>query len=102
MTAPGSITETAFISVQPGSEQEFLAALQRDGIDVLRRAKGFQGISIKRGIERPSVFQLTLMWERLEDHTEAFRGGPLFTEWRAVISPFFAEAPNVEHWHDIN
>lgn len=94
------ITETAFISVQPGREADFLTAVKEQGIEVLKRATGFIDISIKRGVERPSTFQLTLHWEKLEDHTEAFRGGPLFVEWRAIISPFFAEAPNVEHWID--
>lgn len=96
------ITETAFISVQPGVEEKFVEALKDGGLAVLNRAQGFRSIEIKRGIERPSTFQLTLQWDRLEDHTEAFRGGPLFTEWRAVISPFFAEAPNVEHWISVD
>lgn len=96
------ITETAFISVVPGQESAFLAALNERGIAVLQRAEGFQSIAIKRGVERPSTFQLTLHWNTLEDHTEGFRGGPLFPEWRAVISPFFAEAPQVEHWEPIH
>lgn len=94
------ITESAFITVKPGQEAAFLGAVKSDGVKVLERATGFIDIDIKRGIERPSTFQLTLHWETLEDHTEKFRGGPLFTEWRAVISPFFAEPPQVEHWQD--
>jgi hypothetical protein len=26
------------------------------------------------------------------------RGGPLFTEWRAIVGPFFAAPPQVEHF----
>lgn len=95
------VTETAFISVQPGTESAFLHAVKESGVAVLKRAEGFRTLSIKRGVERPSTFQLTLQWDTLEDHTEKFRGGPLFIEWRAVISPFFAEPPNVEHWNDV-
>ena len=51
-----------------------------------------------RGIERPSAFLLVIAWETLEDHTVGFRGGELFVEWRALIGPFFAEPPEVEHW----
>lgn len=91
-------TETAFISVMPGQEAQFLRALRESGIPVLQRADGFHSIQILRGVERPSTFQLTLQWERLEDHTEGFRNGPLFLEWRSIISPFFAEPPQVEHW----
>ena len=49
-------------------------------------------------VERPHVFMFTIGWETLEDHTVAFRGGPLFAEWRAIVGPFFAAPPAVEHF----
>jgi hypothetical protein len=27
-----------------------------------------------------------------------FRQSPLFAEWRAIVGPFFAAPPNVEHF----
>ena len=39
-----------------------------------------------------------IYWETLEDHNVAFRGGPLFAEWRAIVGPFFAKPPAVEHF----
>lgn len=91
------ITEVAFMTVHPGQESEFLAALEQAKL-VVAQAHGFRGIDVKRGVERPSTFMLTLQWETLEDHTEGFRGGPLFPEWRGHIGSFFAEPPVVEHW----
>jgi heme-degrading monooxygenase HmoA len=91
------ILESATISVQPGREDEFLVALE-EGKRVLAQARGWREIRVHRGIERPSVFLLAITWETLEDHTEGFRGGDLFGQWRAVIGPFFAEPPDVEHW----
>lgn len=91
------ILETATISVEPGKEEQFLAALEQ-AKEVLAQARGWAGIRVHRGIERPSVFQLAISWETLEDHTEGFRGGDLFVQWRALIGPFFAEPPQVEHW----
>ena len=41
---------------------------------------------------------LAIEWETLENHTVDFREGPLFPQWRAIIGPFFASAPDVEHW----
>ena len=32
------------------------------------------------------------------DHTIGFRQSPAFTEWRDIVGPFFAGAPNVEHY----
>ena len=41
---------------------------------------------------------LQIFWDTLEDHTVGFRQSPLFTEWRAIVGPFFAAPPHVEHF----
>jgi heme-degrading monooxygenase HmoA len=93
------IIETAYITVTPGREAEFLVALE-EGKKILAQATGFKHVHVSRGIERDNVILLQIAWETLENHTVDFRGGELFPHWRAVISPFFAEgtAPAVEHW----
>lgn len=91
------ITEIAFMSIVPGQEDAFLAALEEAKL-VIARADGFRSLRIQRGIERPSTFVLTIEWDTLEAHTVGFRQGPLFAEWRSHIGPYFAEAPLVEHW----
>ena len=93
------ILETAFISITPGREEEFIAAVTKFGMPILQQATGFESVRIQRGIERNSTILLILKWQTLEDHTVGFRQGPLFAQWREVISPFFAQAPEVEHWH---
>lgn len=94
------IVEMATMSVVPGREEEFLAALEQAKA-VLARAAGWRSVSVHRGIERPSTFLLAIGWDTLEDHTERFRGGDLFVQWRALIGPFFAEPPQVEHWEPV-
>ena len=91
------IMETAYMTVKEGQEDAFLAALEQAKL-VVAQAKGFNVIHVHRGIERPSTFLIAIGWDSLEDHTVGFREGPLFPEWRSHISPFFAEAPQVEHW----
>jgi heme-degrading monooxygenase HmoA len=91
------IIETAFVHVKPGMESEFLVALE-SAKKVLAQAKGWKSITVKRGIERPSVIMLQIEWETLENHTVDFREGPLFAEWRSIIGPFFDSPPDVEHW----
>jgi len=91
------IIETATMAVVPGREDEFLAALEQ-AKQVLAQADGWRELHVHRGVERPSTFLLAIGWETLEDHTEGFRGGPLFGQWRALIGPYFAEPPEVEHW----
>lgn len=41
---------------------------------------------------------LTVEWDSLEAHTVGFRQSPAFAEWRALIGPYFAEPPQVEHF----
>ena len=43
-------------------------------------------------------FVLQIFWDTLEDHTVGFRESELFTQWRAIVGPFFAAPPQVEHF----
>jgi heme-degrading monooxygenase HmoA len=96
------ILELADIRIRPGEQAAFEAAIQH-GIDsVVSRAQGFSGANVNHGIESPERYLLQIVWETLEDHTLHFRGGPLFAEWRAIVGPFFAAPPQVEHFELLN
>lgn len=92
------ILEVADIRIHPGRQAEFDEAIQRGLTSVISRARGFKGWKVNKGVESPDRYLLMIFWETLEDHTEHFRGGPLFTEWRAIVGPFFASPPVVEHF----
>lgn len=92
------ILEIADIRIAPGRQAEFEAAIQRGIAEVVTRARGFRGFKVNKGIESPERYVLMIFWDTLEDHTVHFRGGPLFAEWRAIVGPFFAAPPQVEHF----
>lgn len=92
------ILEIADIRVQPGQQQAFEQALQHALATVASQAQGVKGWSVNRCIETPERFVLQIWWATLEDHTVGFRQGPLFAQWRAIIGPFFAQPPHVEHF----
>jgi heme-degrading monooxygenase HmoA len=92
------ILEVADIRIQPGQQAAFDEAIQRGLSTVISRAKGFRGWKVNKGIESPERYLLMIFWDTLEDHTVGFRGGPLFAEWRAIVGPFFASPPVVEHF----
>ena len=92
------ILEIADIRVLPGQQAAFEEALQRALRTVASQAQGMLGWTVTRGVESPERFMLQIVWATLEDHTVGFRQGPLFGQWRAIIGPFFAQAPQVEHF----
>jgi len=92
------ILEIADIRIQPGKQAEFDAAIQRGVETVASKAKGFRGYKVNRGVESPERYILMIYWETLENHTVDFREGTLFPQWRAIVGPFFAAPPVVEHF----
>ena len=93
------ILEVADIRIQPGRQAEFDEAIERGLRTVISQAQGFKGWKVNKGIESPERYVLQIFWETLEDHTVGFRQGPLFPEWRAIVGPFFAQPPVVEHFN---
>ena len=93
------ILELADIRIPPGKNAEFDAAIQRGVETVISQSRGFRGYKVNKGVESPDRYILMIYWETLEDHTVHFRGGPLFAQWRAIVGPYFAQPPVVEHFN---
>ncbi len=92
------ILEIADIRIAPGQQAAFEEAIQRAVSTVASQAAGMLGWQVHKGIESPERFVLQIVWATLEDHTVGFREGPLFAPWRAIVGPFFAQPPVVEHF----
>jgi heme-degrading monooxygenase HmoA len=92
------ILEVADITIPKGRNAEFDDAIARGITTVISQAEGFRGWKVNRGIESTERYLLMIFWDTLEDHTVRFRGGPLFAQWRAIVGPFFAQPPVVEHF----
>ena len=92
------ILELADIRIHPGRQAEFDAAIVRGVETVIAHAKGFCGYKINKGVESPERYLLTIFWATLEDHTVGFRQSESFAQWRSIVGPYFAAAPQVEHF----
>jgi heme-degrading monooxygenase HmoA len=92
------ILEVADIRIAPERQAEFDQAICHGLNTVICTAKGFRGYKVNKSVESPGRYLLMIYWETLEDHTVAFRGGPLFAQWRAIVGPFFTQPPLVEHF----
>ncbi|HEX9530104.1 MAG TPA: antibiotic biosynthesis monooxygenase [Acidimicrobiales bacterium] len=94
------ILEHAALEVVPGREEAFETAFGR-ARGIISSAPGFRSLRLGRCIEIPNRYVLLVEWERLEDHTEGFRGSPAFQEWRALLHHFYNPFPTVEHFQDV-
>jgi heme-degrading monooxygenase HmoA len=92
------ILELADIRIQPGQNAAFEEAITRGLRTVIGHSKGFQGFKVNKGIESPERYILQIFWDTLEDHTVGFRQSEAFAQWRAIVGPFFAAPPLVEHF----
>jgi heme-degrading monooxygenase HmoA len=92
------ILEIADIRIRPGTQAEFDAAIQKGARDVISKAKGCMGYKVNKGIESPERYVLMIFWQTLENHTVDFRQSAAFAEWRALVGPYFAGPPVVEHF----
>jgi heme-degrading monooxygenase HmoA len=92
------ILECADIRVPEGKEAEFERAIEHGLDSVLSKSPGYLGHKVQKGVENPQRYLLWVYWNTLEDHTLGFRGSPLFAQWRAIVGPFFAQPPQVEHF----
>jgi len=93
------ILELADIRIHPGQQAEFDLAIQRGLDEVITKAQGFCGFKVNRGIETPERYVLMIFWKTLENHTVDFRESPAFLQWRAIVGPYFAAPPVVEHFN---
>lgn len=91
------VLERAAITVRDGTEADFEAAFV-EARGLLAGAEGCESVKLLRGVESPTSYLLLVEWRRLEDHMEGFRNSPEFGQWRDLVGPFFATAPDVEHF----
>jgi heme-degrading monooxygenase HmoA len=92
------IIEIAEIHIRPEERAAFIEAITRATSTVLSQARGYRRHAVFACQETPGRFVLQVEWATLEDHTVGFRESPAFAQWRAIIGPFFAQPPQVEHF----
>ena len=92
------ILEIADITIRPDEQAAFDIAIARGIQSAISKAAGFRRASVHKGIESPERYVLQIEWETLGNHTVDFRGSAAFAEWRAIVGPFFAQPPRVEHF----
>jgi quinol monooxygenase YgiN len=91
------VTEIALFTALPGKEDELGQAIMR-GMEVIRQHPDCIEARLERCIERSDLYMLVNTWTSLHAHTQSFRGGPLFLQWRSHINGLFVDPPGVFHY----
>ena len=91
------VLELATIDIKQGTNEDFETSLEKAKL-VISQSAGFVDLQCFQCIEQSSRYTLFIRWQTLEDHTIGFRESDLFTQWRALIGPFFAVPPLVQHY----
>jgi heme-degrading monooxygenase HmoA len=92
-----AVLEVVVLPVRAGTEAEFEEAFDR-AEPLIARAHGYRGHSLRRGIDRPSTYLLTVGWDSVEDHEVGFRESDDYVEWAALLHRFYDPFPIVLHY----
>ena len=93
------ILEVAVLDVRPTDQMAFELAM-RKARPLIEATPGFGGMNLRRSIETPSRYLLTVSWEKLEDHTIGFRQSDRYQQWRALLHHYYDPFPVVEHYSE--
>lgn len=99
-TMPDMVLEIADLTVTPGTEDDFVAAV-REGIGYVADTPGFGSARLTRGVETPNRFVLLIEWDSVEAHEVGFRQSENFGRWRGLIGKYLDGDPHVEHADDV-
>jgi len=94
------ILEVAILQVRPGLSEAFETSFM-EASRIIASMKGYRGHELQRCIETDNRYLLLVRWERLEDHTEGFRGSPEYQEWKALLHHYYDPFPTVEHYANV-
>ena len=91
------ILELAILNVRRGRAAEFERAF-RDAQRIISSMFGYVSHELQRCLEVEDKYVLLVRWQRLEDHTEGFRGSDEYQEWKRLLHHFYDPFPTVEHY----
>lgn len=91
------ILEVATLNVRPGQEAAFENAM-REARPLIEASPGFGSMHLRKCIETPNRYLLSVSWNSIEDHTVRFRGSDQYQKWRGLLHHFYDPFPVVEHY----
>jgi heme-degrading monooxygenase HmoA len=94
------ILEVAILHVKAHLTNEFEANF-RKASKIISTMAGYMGHELQKCVEEDHKYILLVRWDKLEDHTEGFRGSSEYLEWKSLLHHFYDPFPIVEHYTNI-
>jgi heme-degrading monooxygenase HmoA len=94
------VLEVAVLDVKPVLVDKFEDAF-REASQYIAATPGYISHELQRCMEDENRFLLLVHWEKLEDHTEGFRGSDRYEEWRRLLHHFYDPFPTVQHYERV-
>ncbi|MGY3901828.1 antibiotic biosynthesis monooxygenase family protein [Aeromonas lusitana] len=94
------ILEVAPLQVIPGQNTAFEQAFAK-AQRIISAMPGYAGHQLQRSLIDPHRYLLLVNWQRIEDHTQGFRGSPQYQQWKALLHHFYDPFPTVEHFQAV-
>ncbi|MCG5244191.1 antibiotic biosynthesis monooxygenase family protein [Azospirillum doebereinerae] len=91
------ILEAALLTIGKDRQEEFERAMAQ-ATHLIAATPGFRGLELRPCLEDARRYLLLVRWDRLEDHTEGFRGSERYTRWKSLLHHFYDPFPVVEHF----
>lgn len=95
------VLEHAVLDILAGREDDFEAAFAQ-ARPLIESQVGFRSLRLERCLEQPNRYLLLVEWNRLEDHTDGFRGSAEYARWRELLHGFYDPFPVVEHYEPVD
>ncbi|MHB8189510.1 MAG: putative quinol monooxygenase [Ferrimicrobium sp.] len=94
------VIEVAEFVIQPGTQDRFIDAV-RGVLPLITTSPGCLGARVSTVLEDLDHVVVMVEWVDLDAHLVGFRESDRYPQWRAAISPFFADSPRVIHLEEI-
>lgn len=95
------VLEVAVLDVKPELGNDFEAAFAQ-AQSIIAGMSGYIFHDLQKCLETVNRYVLLVGWQRLEDHTEGFRGSDEYILWKEQLHHFYDPFPLVEHYQTAN
>jgi len=91
------ILEVAILNIKSAKTADFELAFKK-AQTIISTQTGYISHELQKCLEHESRYILLVKWQKIEDHTQGFRGSADYLKWKALLHHLYDPFPVVEHY----